>query len=188
MEMDRRTALALMSVGIASTRLGAAQQHLHRLQTNPRDSQLQFFTSAENVVIDRVAEMIIPPDENSMGAHEARVSQYIDLVAANSPEPTKKAWRERLAAFEKLAVEKHGKPFLQLGEAEQAALLNLLAANETKPGAPAEHFFADMKKVTLFGYYSSKIGLLQELGYKGNQVLDEFPGCQHEPGRHRDRF
>ncbi len=188
MEMDRRTALALMSVGIASTRLEAAQQHLHTLQTKPRDSQLQFFNSAENAVVDRVAEMMIPADENSPGAHEARVSQYIDLVAANSPEPAKRAWKERLAAFEKLAVEKYGKPFLQLAEAEQAALLDLLAANEKNPGPPAEHFFVDMKKATLFAYYTSKIGLLQELGYKGNQVLDEFPGCRHEPGKHRDRF
>lgn len=34
-----------------------------------------------------------------------------------------------------------------------------------------------MKKLTISAYYSSEIGLLKELGYKGNQVLSEFPSC-----------
>ncbi len=188
MEMDRRTALALLSIGIASTKLEAAHRHLHALESKPQEYKLQFFTGSENAVVDRVTEMVVPADEHSPGAHQARVSQYIDLVAANSPGPTQQAWKERLAAFEKLAVEKHGKPFLQLPEPEQAALLDFLAATEKNPGTPAEHFFVDMKKATLFGYYTSRIGLLQELGYQGNQVLDEFRGCPHEPGKHQENF
>lgn len=188
MEMDRRTALALVSIGVASSKLEAAHQHLRALKANPASYKLQFFTPEEDALLDRVAEMILPADENSPGAHQARVSQHIDLVVANSPEPTRTEWRQRLAAFEKLAQEKYGKPFLRLSEADQGALLDLLAANEKNPRSPAEHFFRDMKQATLFAYYTSQIGLLQELAYKGNQVLDEFPGCQHPPGSHHDRF
>lgn len=188
MEMDRRTALALVSIGVASSRLEATHQHLRELKANPASYKLQFFTPDEDAVLDRVAETILPADENSPGAHQARVSRHIDLVVANSPEQTKSEWRRRLAAFEKLAQEKYGKPFLRLSEADQSALLDLVAANERNPRSSAEHFFRDMKQATLFAYYTSKIGLRQELGYKGNQVLDEFPGCQHPPGSHRDKF
>jgi hypothetical protein len=40
-------------------------------------------------------------------------------------------------------------------------------------------FFKTLKDMTIDGYYSSEIGLIQELGYKGNTFLAEFPGCQH---------
>jgi hypothetical protein len=38
-------------------------------------------------------------------------------------------------------------------------------------------FFVEVKKLTIFTYSSSEIGLLKELGYKGKQALGEFPGC-----------
>ena len=36
-----------------------------------------------------------------------------------------------------------------------------------------------MKSMTADGYYTSQIGLVQELGYKGNTVLPSFPACTH---------
>ena len=185
MPVNRRTALGLLGLGVVSSRVEAAHQHLLALQKSPKTYRLQFFTSDENALVDRVAELILPADEHSPGAHEAKVSYYIDLVAANSSEAAKAAWKSRLAAFDKLALAKQGKPFLQLGAGEQAAVLNAVSTKEKNPGAPAEHFFAEMKKATLFGYYTSEIGLLKELGYKGNQALAGFPGCAHPPGTHR---
>ena len=37
-------------------------------------------------------------------------------------------------------------------------------------------FFREAKSRTITGYYTSKIGIHQELGYKGNQFLPEFVG------------
>src|SRR5439155_13009050 len=102
-------------------------------------------------------------------AHEAKVSFYIDLVVANSTEATKRQWKDRLGAFES--------EFGKLTGPEQSVLLNRLAAAERNPGSPAEHFFADLKRATLFGYYTSQIGLVKELGYMGNSVQSGFPGC-----------
>ena len=36
-------------------------------------------------------------------------------------------------------------------------------------------FFEAIKNLTADGYYTSRIGLLQELGYSGNAVLAAFP-------------
>jgi hypothetical protein len=185
MEINRRTAIGLLGLGVASSRLAAMQQHLHALQTDPKAYKIQFFSPEEEALVDRVASLILPADEHSPGAHEARVSYYIDLVAANSSEPVKANWKSRLAAFDKAAASWFGKPFLQLSPGDQAAALARAAAGEKQPATPEEHFFADMKKAALFGYYTSEIGLLKELGYKGNQALAGFPGCQHPPGAHR---
>ena len=44
------------------------------------------------------------------------------------------------------------------------------------PDLPAR-FFRLVKNLTADGYYTSRIGLLQELGYPGNTALAKFPGC-----------
>jgi hypothetical protein len=46
-----------------------------------------------------------------------------------------------------------------------------------------EEFFANTKQATIHGYYTSEIGIHQELRYKGNKVLLEFVGCQTVEGR-----
>src|SRR5712692_6038269 len=180
MTMDRRAALSLLGLGVVSSRLQAAQQHLHALKTDAKAYQLQFFSPQENALVDRVAEMIIPADAHSPGAHEAKVSCYIDLIAANSSESVRENWKSRLAAFNKMALSQHGKPFVDLASADQSAMLAEAAAKENNPSTPEEHFFIDMKKATLFGYYTSETGLIRELGYQGNQALASFPGCAAE--------
>jgi hypothetical protein len=41
----------------------------------------------------------------------------------------------------------------------------------------AVRFFRLIKNLTADGYYTSRVGLLQELGYAGNTALARFPGC-----------
>jgi len=49
-------------------------------------------------------------------------------------------------------------------------------AAATDPRLPVE-FFRLMKNLTADGYYTSRAGLLEELGYSGNTVLGAFPAC-----------
>jgi hypothetical protein len=39
-------------------------------------------------------------------------------------------------------------------------------------------FFRLIKNLTADGYYTSRVGLLEELGYQGNKYLPAFPQCQ----------
>jgi hypothetical protein len=48
---------------------------------------------------------------------------------------------------------------------------------------PLEAFFVTAKQATIFGYYTSEIGIHQELRYKGNKILLEFVGCQTVDGK-----
>jgi hypothetical protein len=166
--MDRRTALEWIGLGIAASRLAIAQEHAHALKAQPGNYKLQFFTPAEDRLIDHIAEMIIPADAHSPGASEAGVSKFIDLVAANSPVGTQTKWKAGIAAMD---------GFLQMSMADQKRTLDRLSAVEGHPSTPAEHFFVDIKQTTLFAYYTSQVGLIQELEYKGNAALAEFPAC-----------
>jgi hypothetical protein len=40
-------------------------------------------------------------------------------------------------------------------------------------------FFALLEERTIQGYYTSEIGIHQELRYKGQKLLTEFVGCSH---------
>jgi hypothetical protein len=54
------------------------------------------------------------------------------------------------------------------------------AADEDKTQARNVQFFALVKRLTADGYYTSKPGLIDELGYKGNTVRSSYPECVHE--------
>jgi hypothetical protein len=49
-------------------------------------------------------------------------------------------------------------------------------ALDADPAMPVR-FFRLMKNLTADGYYTSRVGLLQELGYTGNTALAKFPVC-----------
>jgi hypothetical protein len=49
-------------------------------------------------------------------------------------------------------------------------------ALETDPDLPVR-FFRLVKNLTADGYYTSRIGLIEELGYVGNTALPRFPAC-----------
>ena len=159
----------------------ASHDHTHSAQaTAPAKVQpLKFFTDEENKTIIEMSELIIPADDHSPGAKAAQVNAYIDLVVSESPEATKQTWREGLAAINKMSREKSGKAFAEASPEQQIALLKEISKNERSPQTVEERFFRTVKYSTIDGYYTSEIGIKQELKYKGNAFLKEFTGCTH---------
>jgi hypothetical protein len=78
------------------------------------------------------------------------------------------------------SAKKFHKGFLQLSEEEQIKLLTPWseASDAGKLDSTGPQFFRAIKSMTADGYYTSKVGLLEELGYKGNTVLAAFPVCE----------
>ena len=70
-------------------------------------------------------------------------------------------------------------PYDRLQAAQAAALLADISKNELAPSTVVEEFFATTKDAAIRGYYTSEIGIHQELTYKGNKFLREFVGCTH---------
>ena len=88
-------------------------------------------------------------------------------------------WTEGLAALDAASTTQHGAAFADATPEQQTAILTEAAKNEFNPTTPLEKFFREAKARTIFGYYTSKIGIHEELKYKGNQFLPEFVGCDH---------
>lgn len=158
-------------------RVQAMQHGLHTIQQNVSEYKLQFFTPDQNRTVDALADTIIPADERSGGAHDARVSFYIDLVAANSDRAEQVLWTSGIDALDRSIHEKRGKRFTELTLQERAAVVEELAGALHKDEVLAK-FYHRLRTLTIAGYYTSRIGLIDDLGYVGNQALSTFPeGC-----------
>ena len=57
-------------------------------------------------------------------------------------------------------------------------MLTRMAKNEMNPKTREEVFFGELKHATAQAYYTSKIGIHQEMEYKGNVMLQEFVGYE----------
>jgi hypothetical protein len=171
--MERRTALKIVALSTLAPKLVAAEFptrcHLEpEAAWTPSTYKLQFFTEAENDLLDRLMEMIIPEDSHSPGAHAARVSLFADLMVGTSDNSTQQLWRNGLVLIRE--------------EAQKSSLAEALAqaaAASKAPASPLGNFFVALKQMTVDGYYTSEIGIHQDLGYVGNTYLSAFPGCNH---------
>ena len=52
-------------------------------------------------------------------------------------------------------------------------------ATRTRKTAIGREFFQAIKSMTINGYYTTEIGLRQELGDSGQLFLGQFQGCTH---------
>jgi hypothetical protein len=135
-----------------------------------------FFTAAEFRLLDELTELIIPTDEHSPGARAAEVASYIDRRLSeydpSLPElkETRETWKAGLGSIDQLSREMHGASFLETSEEKRIAVLERIAKAEQSPSTPAEKFFGPLKSWTARGYYTSKIGIHQEMEYKGNSL------------------
>ncbi len=138
-----------------------------------------FFSKDEFALLDTLTELIIPADGHSPGAHEAGVAVYIDRMVAEAYLPEDKtSWRQGLAALNQLSQSMHNTVFLKSPKAQQIRLLKQIAAAEQSPNTEPEKFFTQLKQTTAFAYYTSSIGIHQDMNYKGNVILDKFVGYE----------
>jgi hypothetical protein len=154
----------------------ADQTHHHTPPEQP--TQPRFFNSADFETISRIAELIIP-ETDTPGAIRSGVPSYIDLIIARNTD-------EQLVAADGLrwldaeANRMAQKPFVGLSESQQLSILEPLCEASESGGKNLGRnvqFFALIKGLTADGYYTSKIGLIDELQYRGNQVLSSYPPC-----------
>ena len=177
--MERRVALKLITAGVLAEHLQTAHSQLVAIAQTPAAYQLQFFSPEQDELLDRLTDMIIPSEDHSPGAAAARVSSFIDLMVFHSGRVVQRAWTDGLQAVENEANKRFDKPFLDCSSSQQDQIMAAMAANEGQPIAELELFFRRLKQMTIDGYYTSQIGIHQDLRYKGNTPQSKFIGCTH---------
>jgi len=186
--VSRRVALKSLgaSVGAAALLPWLSEEGVQAfvsIQQTAATPQPRVLSASQYAALDSLVEAIIPADERSPGAREARVSDYIDLLLDEGDEALRQQWLDGLAAMDAEAVARFGMPVAKLPAERLDQLLTDASRNEQQPQTALERFFVLTKQATIAGYYTSEIGIHKDLRYKGNQVLAVFHGCLTEDGQ-----
>jgi hypothetical protein len=164
--MRRRSLIQLVSIAALYPR--ALRAGHCASEEAPAPYTLRFFSQTEHRLLQQLMELIIPADDHSAGAREAHTADFADWMLSHSSKEVQRKWRSGLAHVRRIAE-----------RSSPADALAQIAANEARPRSDADRFFIRLKSMTIDGYYTSEIGIHEDLGYKGNQYLLKFEGCTH---------
>lgn len=118
--------------------------------------------------LEAACERILPRTDTP-GAKDAGVAIIIDENAGRNAR-RKEEIIAALAALDAQSKQLHSTPFAAASAEQQDAALSSIL--------DSAHFRL-LKNLTTDAYYSTREGLVQELGYHGNTYLAAFPGCTH---------
>ena len=133
-------------------------------------------TPEQGDLLKVVTELIMPGSENSLGANDVYVHEFIDLMMAGHLEPEEvEVLTAGMASLESAAtsISAGAKSFVQLEAAQQNDILQSYAntAKEDLMAAKGEPvFWPKMMELTLLGYFSSERVGREMLAY------DPIPG------------
>jgi hypothetical protein len=183
--VNRREVLkgAVAGAGAAAVP-AAAQTHPHGA-AQPAGTSAQsawkplLFDVHQNETVVALSELIIPATDTP-GAKAAKVNEYIDLLLHDGPAERRNEFLAGLAWLDGHAIRLHNKPFVNCTPAQQTAILRSLEGASDANLKPGAAFFTQIKRLTVAGYYTTKIGI-DELN-KGGRVPATF-GCTHG-GKH----
>ncbi len=152
-------------------------------QAEGSDWTPRLLTPAQGELLAVLCDHILPRTDKP-GARDAGVHEYIDLELSLADGEEQLQATGGLDWIDRRAAELHGSPFLALASERQTALLREISDEH------AEHppellagaaFFSDLKRRTLFAFYTSKTGRTEALGLPDRVRVERFRGCQHEP-------
>lgn len=164
----------------------------------------RFFTESERQAVEALTSRIIPTDETGPGAREAEVTTFIDRQLGGyygsahrwymrgpfpealetqgyqAPYTPAGLWRAGLSALDEHCRETYdGRPFVELSEEEQDAVLTAIEEEEVEfEGVSGKQFFAFAKEMTIEGFFCDPI-------YGGNRDMVGwryvgFPGARYD--------
>ncbi len=154
--MDRRDLLRLLSASGALAFLPAdllaTGRALHRTAAA---GMLAALRADEAALIAAIGDIILPRTDTP-GASDVNATGFIDRLLADwYPDAERIRFLTGLGDINARAVRQHGRPFLDLGEADRTALCTALDAVQgeldTAPGA-----FNRIKDLTIYGYFTSE--------------------------------
>ncbi|MBL7748854.1 MAG: gluconate 2-dehydrogenase subunit 3 family protein [Chitinophagaceae bacterium] len=189
--MDRRKSLKLIVTGAVAapiaiagcktddkkTTAANAAEPVFTLDRNPDEllyekkllAEEKFFTDHEFATITLLADIIIPKDEISGSASDAKVPEFIEFIVHDMPShqiPLKGGLRW----LDMQCLKKYEKTFKECTAAQQIEMVDQIAyPKKAKPEmTQGVKFFSLMRDLTATGFYTSEIGV-KDIGYQGNK-------------------
>jgi len=143
----------------------------------------KFFTDHEMATITILADIIIPKDDISGSASDAKVPEFIEFIVKDMPDH-QVPMKGGLRWLDMHCMKRFEKAFKDCSSAQQIEVVddiaypeisykdasgNTVKKGKIKPGMDqGVAFFSLMRNLTATGFYTSEIGV-NDIGYKGNK-------------------
>lgn len=189
--------------GFGKWMFACAQSHVHEpaaaiAQSAATSYKPLFFSPQDFRMIEQLTDMIIPSDDTP-GAKEAGVAEFIDFMVANrvpvSPRREIRSTADAIASGHEAqnrflaglawinarSRSEFDHDFMDCSVEQQKSLLEELAYKaKFKPLTESgREFFQFLRTYTVVGYYTTKIGL-ESIGYPGLRIAwPAMPSCPH---------
>jgi gluconate 2-dehydrogenase gamma chain len=187
--MDRRKSLKLIVTGAVAApaviagcntddkkTTAARDEPKFNLDRNPDEIKYEkeilakekFFTDNEMATITILADIIIPKDEISGSASDAKVPGFIEFIVKDMPDH-QVPMRGGLRWLDMQCLKRFERSFKDCSHEQQISLVDMIAypdkaTPDMKQGAA---FFSLVRNLTATGFYTSEIGV-KDIGYAGN--------------------
>jgi hypothetical protein len=137
--------------------------------------QPTFFTPAEMVTITLLGDIIIPKDDVSGSASDAKVPEFIEYIVKDMPHH-QVPMRGGLRWLDMKCLALYGNAFTDCTQQQQMEMVDAIAyPKKAKPeNMQGVNFFNLMRNLTATGFYTSEIGV-KDVGYMGN-TINEWNG------------
>jgi Gluconate 2-dehydrogenase subunit 3 len=187
----RREILRRLGIGAASTPVWVAsltalaeqQAHVHppAMPSVPVANWVPKALDAhQNETVIALSELIIP-ETDTPGAKAVLVNRFVDAVLDDSDEADARMFRRGLAWIDARSTELFGVEFVKATPDQQTALLTIVSSERNKAleDQAGVEFFQAMKALTIVGYYTSEVGMREELHDDGQLFFAALEGCTH---------
>ncbi len=143
------------------------------------NAEPNFFTEDEMASITILGDIIIPRDEVSGSASDAKVPAFMEFIVKDMPEH-QTPLRGGLRWLDLQCLNTYGKSFKDCGQSQQMEMVDKIAWPEkAKPDMlPGVAFFNLMRNLVATGFYTSEIGV-KDIGYIGN-VPNQWNGVPED--------
>ncbi len=134
-----------------------------------------FFDMHQLQTVAAAADRIIPATDTP-GARSAECHRFAERIVQDHYEPARqKRFVAGLVALDSRASQLRQQLFADLSTADQDAVLKGVEAEAPAVNRQDGSFWRDLKYLTVYGYYTSKIGIEEEL--KTNFYPGRYDGC-----------
>ena len=135
-------------------------------------------SAQQHQTVAALVELIIP-QTTTPGAKAALVDRFIDTLLDGAEPADRERFLGGLAWLDARSQALYRGTFVSASPVQQAELLTRLSTGASAEDRAGEEFFTAIKSMTITGYYTSEIGLREELGDNGQLFLPAFEGCTH---------
>jgi hypothetical protein len=171
--MERREAIKWVASLFGGTLIGA-EAFLAGCTT---DYKITFFSSEEMKILDEIGETILPETSKSPGAKASKIAEFMQKIVRDCYSKKEQGiFKTGLIMVEEQADQQFKNSFLKLSGTQRLEILNGFdEVAKTKSENDAPHFFMLMKQLTIWGFFTSEVGVTKALRY--DPIPGLYDGC-----------